>query len=62
MQYNIMYRIMVVALCLLGFAGCSEEDMPVKDSKDGAVVLRLEGDIAVDASTTDLRNMLKHCG
>lgn len=42
---------MVVALCLLGFAGCSEEDMPVKDSKDGAVVLRLEGDIVVKEPT-----------
>ena len=50
---------MVVALCLLGFAGCSEEDMPVKDSKDGAVVLRLEGDIAVDASTTDFEKYVK---
>ena len=41
MQYNIMYRIMVVALCLLGFAGCSEEEeMPVKDEL-GKTVLRV---------------------
>ena len=40
MQYNIMYKIMVVALCLLGFAGCSEEDMPVKDEL-GKTVLRI---------------------
>ena len=40
MQYNIMYRIMVVALCLLGFAGCSEEDMPVKNEL-GKTVLRV---------------------
>ena len=40
MQYNIMYRIMVVALCLLGFAGCSEEDMLVKDEL-GKTVLRI---------------------
>ena len=40
MQYNIMYRIVVVALCLLGFAGCSEEDMPVKDEL-GKTVLRI---------------------
>ena len=50
---------MVVALCLLGFAGCSEEDMLVKDSKDGAVVLRLEGDIAVDAETADPEEYVK---
>ena len=50
---------MVVALCLLGFAGCSEEEMPVKDSKDGAVVLRLEGDIAVDAETSDPEEYVK---
>lgn len=50
---------MVVALCLLGFAGCSEEDMPVKDFKDGAVVLRLEGDIAVDAETADPEEYVK---
>lgn len=31
---------MVVALCLLGFAGCSEEDMPVKDEL-GKTVLRI---------------------
>ena len=35
-----MYRIVVVALCLLGFAGCSEEDMPVKDEL-GKTVLRI---------------------
>ena len=55
MQYNIMYRIMVVALCLLGFAGCSEEDMPVKEEQDKTVlrvalgpkdiVLNDEGDV-----------------
>lgn len=50
MQYNIMYRIMVVALCLLGFAGCSEEDMPVKDEL-GKTVLRVAlgpKDIVID--------------
>lgn len=31
---------MVVALCLLGFAGCSEEDMPVKNEL-GKTVLRV---------------------
>lgn len=31
---------MVVALCLLGFAGCSEEEMPVKDEL-GKTVLRV---------------------
>lgn len=52
---------MVVALCLLGFAGCSEEDMPVKDSKDGAVVLRLEGDIVVKdpTATADFEEYVK---
>ena len=46
---------MVVALCLLGFAGCSEEDMPVKEEQDKTVlrvalgpkdiVLNDEGDV-----------------
>ncbi len=41
---------MVVALCLLGFAGCSEEDMPVKDEL-GKTVLRVAlgpKDIVID--------------
>lgn len=41
---------MVVALCLLGFAGCSEEDMPVKNEL-GKTVLRVAlgpKDIVID--------------
>lgn len=64
MQYNIMYRIKgwaaVAALCLLGCAACSEEDMPVKGTQDGSVVLRLEGDIVVDnTTTTDFEEYVK---
>ena len=57
MQYNIMYRIMVVALCLLGFAGCSEEEeMPVKDEL-GKTVLRVAlgpKDIITNNPTTEV--------
>lgn len=59
-----MYRIKgwaaVAALCLLGCTACSEEDMPVKGTQDGSVVLRLEGDIVVDnTTTTDFEEYVK---
>ncbi len=46
---------MVVALCLLGFAGCSEEDMPVKEEQ-GKTVLRVAlgpKDIITNNPTTE---------